>query len=158
MKSEIIEKFGNQVRVRVCGLCWQDDHLLLINHVGLHKGNFWAPPGGGIDFTQPATEALAQEFLEETGLRIKPVGLQFVCEYVNPPLHAVELFFSVQVTGGSLTRGTDPEMKEPNQLIEDVRFLSWAEILQINGSEKHGIFRFCKQAKDLRKLTGFYRI
>jgi 8-oxo-dGTP diphosphatase len=158
MEKEIIEKFGNRVRIRACGLCWKDNHLLLINHIGLSKGNFWAPPGGGIEFGQLATEALIREFFEETGLNIKPLGLQFVCEYVNPPLHAVELFFGVQVTGGFLRQGSDPEMMETNQIIKEVEFLSWDEILRVNEAERHGIFRFCSLATDLKKMTGFYRI
>lgn len=158
MESDIIRKFGNRVRLRACGLCWQGDSLLLVNHSGLRNGNFWAPPGGGIEFGQFSADALVREFTEETGLQVEPVNLQFVCEYVNPPIHAVELFFAVHQKGGSLTRGADPEMTKDNQIIKEVKFLPWRKISALPNPEKHGIFRFCRQADDLKKMTGFYRI
>ncbi len=27
MNREIIEKFGNRVRIRVCGICWKDNKI-----------------------------------------------------------------------------------------------------------------------------------
>ncbi|MFN3841015.1 MAG: NUDIX domain-containing protein [Cyclobacteriaceae bacterium] len=158
MNPNIVQKFGNKVRVRACGLCWQQDSLLLISHSGLGPANFWAPPGGGIEFGQSAMDALAREMAEETGLEITVLGLQFTCEFVKPPLHAIELFFNVKASGGSLRKGTDPELDGRNQIIREVRFLSWAEIQALEPSEKHGVLRFCQRADDLRKLTGFYRI
>jgi ADP-ribose pyrophosphatase YjhB (NUDIX family) len=158
MDPEIIEKFGKRVRIRVCALCWQHDNLLTVNHKGLYSRNFWAPPGGGIEPGQPASEALEREVLEETGLKIVVKALQAVCEYIHPPLHAVELFFNADITGGVLQRGTDPELAETKQIISEVKFLSWPEISALPDAEKHGIFRFCQQAEDLKKLTGFFSI
>ena len=158
METHILHEFGNRVRVRVCGLCWQQDSLLMINHAGLGPANFWAPPGGGVELGQSAPDALCREMLEETGLEVSVQALQFTCEYIHPPLHAIELFFTVHTTGGSLRHGFDPELDYRNQIIKGVRFLTWAEIHELNLAEKHGIFRFCRQAQDLRKLSGFYRI
>ncbi len=154
----ILEKFGNRVRVRACGLCWQHDALLLINHSGLGPENLWIPPGGGIDVGQHAGDALEREMLEETGLQVTVDALQFICEFIKPPLHAIELFFAVHPTGGSLRPGTDPELGGSTQIIREVKFLSWAEILALPPAKKHGIFRFCQSPEDLKKLTGFYRI
>jgi 8-oxo-dGTP diphosphatase len=158
METDIIEKFGNRVRIRVCGLCWQGSHLLAVNHAGLYQANFWAPPGGGIEPGQYAADALAREVLEETGLRVTVKNLQFVCEYIKSPLHAIELFFNVEQRTGTLKQGTDPELADSNQIISEVKFLSWPEISALPVAEKHGIFRFCKQAEDLKKLAGFFRI
>jgi ADP-ribose pyrophosphatase YjhB (NUDIX family) len=158
MDPEIIEKFGNRVRIRVCALCWKENLLLMVNHKGLYSHNFWAPPGGGIEPGQLAAEALEREVLEETGLKISVNNLMAVCEYVHPPLHTIELFFNAAITGGTLKQGTDPELEESKQIISEVKFLPWPELRAIPPGELHGIFRFCSRAEDLKKLTGFFRI
>lgn len=158
IKSEIIEKYGNRVRIRVCGLCWNKNQLLMVNHKHLTKGDFWAPPGGGLEFGQSAHDSLKREFLEETSITIKPERLLFTCEFIKPPLHAIELFFEVTHEQGEPVIGTDPESTTDNQLIRDVRYLDFKMIMSIPAHERHGIFRFVKTIDDLKKLNGFYRI
>lgn len=158
MDQHIEEILGKRIRIRVCGLCLQGDSLLLINH-NLYPGqDFWAPPGGGIAYGQSATEALIREFMEETNLEIRVKDFRCVAEFVNPPLHAIELFFEVEQTGGSPTVGHDPELPTDKQLIRDVRFMPWSEIMALPDKEKHGLLRLCKSPNELKLLTGFYRI
>jgi 8-oxo-dGTP diphosphatase len=158
MNETITALYGNQTRIRVCGLCWQEERLLMVNHHLMGKRNFWAPPGGGVEFGQRAGEALIREFREETGLHVQVGDFRFITELVSPPLHAVELFFQVQVVGGFLQTGTDPEMPAGNQVIQAVEFMDWAKLLALPQAEKHGILRYCNTLKDLQTLTGFYRI
>jgi len=115
---------------------------------------FWAPPGGGIEFGETVEDTLKREFLEETGLSIEIVKFQFGCEFIMPPLHAIELFYEVKAVSGTLAAGNDPEL----QIIEKVQFLSFNEILQLPSESAHGIFRLSKNAVSLRQMTGFYRI
>ena len=82
MDKEVARIYGNKVRVRACGVCWQDDRLLMVNHASLTPTDFWAPPGGGVEFGQSIEEALKQEFIEETGLNITPLEFLFGCEYI----------------------------------------------------------------------------
>ena len=154
MDSEIAKIYGNQLRVRVCGLCRQGDRLLLVNHHSVAKKDFWAPPGGGMAFGDSIADTLRREFLEETNLAIEVGPFAFGCEYLNPPLHAVELFFEVTVKGGQLKRGYDPEL----QIIQDAAFLSPSEIVSLPPDHLHGIFQHYHQAEQLRNLKGFYRI
>lgn len=155
MEEKIVGAYGNRLRVRASGLCWMDNRLLLVNHTGLGRPSFWAPPGGEILFGQTAGQTVEREFLEETGLLVRINRYMFAGEFIAPPLHAVELFFEVQYQSGSLLTGFDPETE--SQIIREVRFLSWDEILAIPQTEKHGMFRFCPLAGDLKNLTGFYR-
>jgi 8-oxo-dGTP diphosphatase len=117
VSPEIAEIYGNKVRIRVCGLCWQDDSLLLVMH-RMTSGNFWGPPGGGVEFGELLENALKREILEETGLQVDIGKFLFGCEFIKHPLHAVELFFEVKKTGGMLKKGDDPEF----QIIEKVQF------------------------------------
>lgn len=154
MDSEIAKIYGNRLRVRVCGLCWDGDKLLLINHKSLGSANFWAPPGGGVEYGEPIENALKREFLEETGIHVDIMNFAFGTEYIHDPLHAIELFFQVRQTGGELTSGYDPEI----QVIQGAKFNSDKEIALIPVMEKHGIFQIVRTAKDLHQLSGFYGI
>lgn len=125
IQKRIIENFGNRLRVRVCGILIEENHILLVNHQSLRKkSDFWAPPGGGMDFGTSAEENLKREFVEETGLMIDIENFLFVHEYLHKPLHAVELIFQVKRIGGTLNKGFDPEMNGGEQIIKDVRFIS----------------------------------
>lgn len=154
MESEFSKIYGNRLRIRVCGLCWDGDRLLLVNHKTSSNVNFWAPPGGGIEFGESLEVALKREFREETGLEIGRLKFAFGTEFIRDPLHAIELFFSVKRTGGDLIRGYDPEL----QVIQDVKFISEAEIGKISPDELHGIFQIAGTPNGLSALSGFYTV
>jgi 8-oxo-dGTP diphosphatase len=130
----------------------------MVNHRFLTSGDFWAPPGGGVEFGQPAKEALVREFREETNISVKAGGLLFTCEFIKPPLHAIELFFEAFHVAGEPLLGSDPESTTGNQIITAVAYLPYDAILKIPADERHGIFNLAKTADELRKLTGFYRL
>lgn len=156
MNDEVRNFYGNQLRVRACGLCMENNSLLLINHRGLYGHDFWAPPGGGIAFGEAATDALKREFFEETGLTISVHDFAFCCEVIKPPLHALELFFRVNRVDGDLRKGHDPETVA--QIIEEVRFLSWSEIEALPPEHRHGILRKGGNFEEISSQTGFFKI
>lgn len=158
MTPEIAEKYGNWLRLRVCGLCRHDHTLLMVNHQNLTAGNFWAPPGGGVNVGERAEEALAREFKEEANLTIKVGRFLFACEFIQPPLHSLELFFEASPVSGELVLGYDPEMASGTQLISDIRYMSMEEIMALPEFERHGIFKHAGTMAELQKLSGFYRI
>jgi len=158
MDSEIIKKYGDRVRLRVCGLCWEQDQLLMVNHIGITPGSFWAPPGGGVEFNQTAQESLIREFKEETNLLVTIGQFKFACEFINKPLHAVELFFEVFKVSGKLMLGKDPESEADRQILQDVRWLNFDQIQAIPEDERHGIFRLVQSVQGIKTLSGFYRI
>lgn len=158
MPSETPEIYTQRARIRVCGLCWKDEKLLMVNHRMGSSGSLWIPPGGGVEFSETAADTLVREFREETGVQILPGRFQFVCEVIQPPIHAVELFFEVTYLEGEAITGHDPETDAGNQIITDVGYKSMNEILALPEDERHGIFKLVKTASDLKKLTGFYRI
>lgn len=154
MDKEVAKIYGNKVRVRACGVCWDNDKLLMVNHASITPTNFWAPPGGGIEFGQSVDECLIREFKEETGLVIKPEQFLFGCEYILKPIHSIELFYSVKIDSGKLKTGMDPEI----QIIKDVRFMTLEELSKIPLQELHGIFRLIDSPAELHGLRGFFRI
>jgi 8-oxo-dGTP diphosphatase len=143
----ILKAYANRLRVRVCGLCVQKDKLLLASHRGLGPaGQLWIPPGGGMELGQSAHANLQREFLEETGLQIDVGNLCLLNEHLAPPLHALELFFRVEVRGGKLSLGIDPELPPGRQQLQDLRFFSLPEIEQLPINIRHPILH------DLDKL------
>ena len=154
MDAEVVKIYGNKVRVRACGICWDEDALLLVNHTSLSASNFWAPPGGGVEFGQSIEACLTREFLEETGLTISVGRFMFGCEFISDPLHSIELFFEIQALEGRLRIGRDPEI----QIIDDVKFLKFDQIRALPKTQTHGIFQYAATPADLNKLTGFFRI
>ncbi len=155
-EAKIIEQFGNKVRIRVCGLCIESGKVLLVNHHSLNVQNeFWSPPGGGLEFGQPSSENLKREFLEETGIIIEKEKFLFVHEYLNPPLHAIELYFKVNRKGGELKVGIDPEMDENEQIIKEVRFVSLEEIMDMDNNNLHQIFHNIENIKEIEKMHGY---
>jgi 8-oxo-dGTP diphosphatase len=153
MNPEIAEIYGNKVRMRVSGLYWRDDALLMIKH-RMGDQDLWAPPGGGIEFGEFLEDTLKREFLEETGLSVIPGKFLFGCEFVENPLHAIELFFDVTEASGAIQSGEDPEL----QIIECAQFLTPGELERIPRDSLHGILRKFASRESLNQLSGFYRI
>jgi 8-oxo-dGTP diphosphatase len=157
LNEQIIEKFGNKLRVRVCGICIVGDRILLVRHRTLgDAGILWAPPGGGMDFGATAEENLKREFAEETGCEIRIEQFLFIHEFLQQPLHAMELFFKVSIIGGELITGKDPEMSKKEQIIEEVRFVPFEEIVTNGLMYYHNIFTICKDLSKIHELRGYF--
>jgi len=157
MTIPVQEIFGNRLRLRACGVCINSNGILMVNHRGLAAGDFWAPPGGGINFGETAQECLQREFVEETGLHVSVGNFLFACEFINKPLHAIELFFLATPLGGSLKKGIDPEMGA-NQIIEEVKYFSWSEIKLLKKGELHGIFNYLTDRSKIDDLRGYFKL
>lgn len=116
--------FAGKVRVRVNGILIEQGRMLLVQlQSPTRKRPFWTPPGGGVQFGETLEEALKREFVEETGLHVRVRKLLFVSEYVQPPWHAVDHYFLVELVGGSLVQGNDPELGPDQQMIRDIQFM-----------------------------------
>lgn len=160
--SELNEKvkalYGHRLRVRVCGVCIENDKILLIHHRGLGKNNsLWAPPGGGMDYGEDAEQALKREFLEETGLLITLERFLFVHEYLDPPLHGIELFFEVKRTGGRLRKGHDPEMSEADQLITETGFKDLKKLKSQVPDSLHYVLQKINSTNSILNQSGYFK-
>ena len=136
------------------GLCWEEDDALLMVRHEMGDKDLWAPPGGGVEYGETLEDALQREFLEETGLVVSAGKFLFGCEFLQKPLHAIELFFEVKRVSGNLHVGTDPELP----IIRSAQFLSPEQIRNIPSGDIHGIFNMVTKPEKLCQLSGFYRI
>ena len=156
LESKIKSNYGEKLRVRVCGICITEEGLLLVHHTALGKGgSLWAPPGGGMEYGEDAKTALVREFKEETNLDIEVERFLFVHEYLDSPLHGIELFFKVKIRGGELKKGTDPEMEDEAQIITQVDFKSFEEIQQLPTAHLHYVIQNMSSFDNLLSRTGY---
>ncbi|MBB6610020.1 NUDIX hydrolase [Pontibacter sp. Tf4] len=145
--------YADKVRVRVCGICIQDEKLLLVRHQAtIRNRDFWAPPGGGLQFGESLADCLKREFLEETGLIVEVGRFLFVNEFMQAPLHAIEFFFEVKATGGELITGHDPEATPEMQLIEEVAWKTKHQVREIPLPDKHRILHHLYSFNDLLSM------
>lgn len=158
MNELIKATFGNKIRVRSCGICVKNNAVLLVRHHGLGKKNIlWIPPGGGINVGESAKEALKREFLEETGLIIEVGDFLFVNEFLQTPLHAIELFFSVKIIGGTISSGKDPELPKDHQIIKEVKFVTFEEIEIMDNAELHNVLHEVSNEDSLLNMRGHFK-
>lgn len=150
--------YTGKVRVRVCGLLVEDDRLLMIRHKSLGaKGYLWLPPGGGVEFQSDTENTLIREFKEETGLTIEVGTFLFANEYIDEHLHAIELFFEVKKMGGALHLGQDPEVPDKEQILDEIKWITFAELDVLDKSTLHNVFSCVEHSKDIMKLRGFFK-
>ncbi len=118
----------NKLRNRACAVIVSDDWILLAKHNSpTRKEPIWMPPGGGIEFGEPAKDALIREVKEETGLIVEPTRLIWVHEYLDTPYHAIEFYFECSIAGGALKLGEDPEHSKDNQILLDLKFIPFTD-------------------------------
>ncbi len=150
--------FSHRVRVRVCGILLSSEGILLLKHEGIGSDGFiWSPPGGGIEFGQTMEETLVREFWEETGLKVQVGPYLFTNEYIDLKHHAIEHFFQVEIVGGNLQLGTDPELGPHNQILTDIKFMNDEEIRKTPINSLHNIFRFCENPSTILELRGLFK-
>lgn len=101
-------------------------------YVPVRKEPVWLPPGGGLETGETAETALVREVKEETGLVISPVSLRYIHEFIRPPFHSVELYFTALMQGGTLKIGNDPEHPAEKQLIKNVNWFSLGDVHKLD--------------------------
>jgi 8-oxo-dGTP diphosphatase len=90
----------NNRRIAVDALIIRDGKILLIKRLVKPFKDFWALPGGGIDFDETAEEALHKEVIEETGLKL--LSSKFLQVYTDPkrdPKQVITLSYYVEAEG-----------------------------------------------------------
>lgn len=116
--------YAGRIRTRSCALVVENSEILLVQQrVPTRETPVWLPPGGEILLGESARAAAIRETTEETGLIVETQNLAAVHEFVEPPFHAVELYFWAESVSGVLKIGSDPELADDDQQILDVGFV-----------------------------------
>lgn len=138
MQENAADIYKGRVRVRACGILVSNNKLLLTElYSPLRRSLIWTPPGGGVELGEKLRDAVKREFMEETGIDVSVHELLHTNEIIQLPYHAVEFYYRVVQTGGSLRTGTDPEHPAAGQLIRSVRFMPVDELGSLDLSPEY---------------------
>ncbi|GAA0342563.1 hypothetical protein GCM10008967_36230 [Bacillus carboniphilus] len=76
----------------------KDGHVLMVRtHL---RSDTWEIPGGFVDAGEALDVAVCREFLEETGVVIRPLGISGV--YYNDELHVLSVVFNAEYVSGDI--------------------------------------------------------
>ena len=106
--------------VNVRGVVIEGGAVLLVEHTHPppRDERFWVFPGGAVEPGESPEAALVREMREETGLDVRVRR----CLYLRlNPWGDCEAYYLLDIAGGSLTLGHDPE-ECAGQVLSDVRF------------------------------------
>lgn len=92
----------------------------------------WMVPGGMIEDGENAAQAAVREVREETGLEIELGSLIWHIEEVSERGQRFVNYFTARKAGGELTVGSDPELDEGSQVIDEVRFMTRDEVEKLD--------------------------
>ncbi len=147
MNKELVNVFGNRLRVRVMGLLIKNNAILLVKHKGLGKDFLLSPPGGGVLYGEYLKNTLHREFFEETGLIIKIEKRIGFIEFIEKPFHALEFLFLVKQQSGKLVKGVEPELNI--NILEDLKFYTIENLKQIESENCHKILHGINNFTDI---------
>lgn len=122
----LLKNFEGFTRIRVGAILIEKNSVLLVKQASLFDTTLsnWLPPGGGLLFRESLEDAVQRECLEETGLRVRPIKLLYINEFIHDQVHAVEFFFLVErADQKEAVLGTDPELSEADQIIQDILWI-----------------------------------
>ncbi|SFL57616.1 8-oxo-dGTP diphosphatase [Paenibacillus sp. 1_12] len=88
--------------------------LLLRTH---WRSDTWEMPGGNVEVGEPLDEAVCREYLEETGIVIRPLGITGV--YFNATKHVLSIVFKAEYVSG--------QIKIQPEEIQEAKFLELNE-------------------------------
>ena len=75
----------------------KNEVLLLRTH---WRSDTWEMPGGNVEVGEPLDKAVSREFLEETGIVIRPLGITGV--YYNVTKHVLSVVFKAEYVSGEI--------------------------------------------------------
>ena len=87
----------DRFRIRVGGITFIENKLLLITHIKNNR-EYYVIPGGRVEVGEKAEQTLIREFKEELNLKIEVSEFLFYNESIPPdyPTHTLNMFFLVK--------------------------------------------------------------
>ncbi len=112
---------NQQIKIRCRGIIVHDGKLLLVKHS--HGADFYALPGGHLDFGEDPMECIAREMVEELGI-VPVIGrLLYVYSFVNSEgKQSVEFHFEIK-NGADFLAHAEKEKSHAFEIVDVV----WAD-------------------------------
>lgn len=137
VRPEVSAKVGHRApRVRVSGMIWHDDFLLLVSQ-GRPSNPRWMLPGGGVDPGESVTAALARELHEELGCqRVSVAEPCALIESIAPESHSsgrhvIHLVFRVDIPRPDELLVPGEVLEVRDRAIHEVRWVAREQLLKL---------------------------
>lgn len=126
-----------ELLIRCRGIIINDNKLLVVKHSG--GRDFYALPGGHLDYGENPKECIERELIEELG--VKPIigRLLFVYTYTKEERHFVEFFFEIK--NGSEYLLHEEKEKSHAYEIEEVLWVDSKSVPCIYPKEIESLFK-----------------
>jgi len=101
--------FNKQPKLTVDGIIKKDNKIVLIRRKFDPFKDFWALPGGFVEFNEKTEEAVIREIFEETGLKTRIINLFGVYSdpMRDPRGHTVSIVYELEILNGKMIFGDD---------------------------------------------------
>ncbi len=106
-------------RVVALVIIWNGDRLLLTETRDPRSGQpFYRPPGGAVEFGEPAAQTVVRELVEELGVVLAGVRyfamLESLFTYANQPEHEIVLLHTATLADASVyAQSSFPRLDDP---------------------------------------------
>ena len=108
----------------------KDNRILMVKQHHEDK-DIWMVPGGAIEEGESSMAAAIREMNEETGMEVEIGRMIWHTEEVSDRGQRFVNFFLGRLKGGHLHLGADPEFDEEHQVLREVKFMSRAELQEV---------------------------
>ncbi len=106
-------RYPKRPLVGVGALILKRDRILMAQRGKEPLKGWWSLPGGALEIGERLADGVCREVLEETGLKVRPLGILEVFERITrdssgaPEYHYVLIDYMCRITGGILGPGDD---------------------------------------------------
>lgn len=106
-----------EFRVRCRAVILDGDKLLVVRHAAKSE-NYWALPGGHLEWGEDVRDGLVREIVEELGVVPELGPLLFIHTFVRDAVHSLEFFFRVENPEAFRVLGVEPTHAYEIDLVE----------------------------------------
>lgn len=106
-------RYPKRPLVGVGAIILRRDRILMAQRGKEPLKGWWSLPGGALETGERLADGVCREVLEETGLKVKPLGVLEIFERImrdaqgNPEYHYVLIDYMCRIVGGTLAAGDD---------------------------------------------------
>ncbi|MGV8172036.1 MAG: NUDIX domain-containing protein [Candidatus Woesearchaeota archaeon] len=110
--------------VRVSGIIFFDDKLVLVKHQTAKYEEYYLLPGGGLEHGESIEECVIREVKEECGLDVKIDTLGYYKSVYTDEDDTLDLIFICTIAGGKL------ENLDPDKKVKSIELIGFEEELR----------------------------